>query len=64
MISDGESDEIITKRINSRQPNTTFYDFTEHMQEKIITDERGYGDFKVKKSENEGWSVWVPVITK
>ena len=60
MISDGESGEIITKRINSRQPNTTFYDFTGHVQEKIITDERGYGDFKVIMSENEGWSVWVP----
>ncbi len=64
MISDGESGEIISKRINSRQPNTTFYDYTGHVQGKIITDERGYGDFKVRKSENEGWSVWVPVITK
>ena len=64
MISDGESGEIISKRINSRQPNTTFYDYTGHVQGNIITDERGYGDFKVKKSENEGWSVWVPVIEK
>ncbi len=64
MISDGESGEIISKRINSRQPNTTFYDYTGHVQGKIITDERGYGDFKVRKSENEGWSVWVPVIKK
>lgn len=64
MISDGEAGEIISKRINSRQPNTTFYDYTGHVQGKIITDERGYGDFKVRKSENEGWSVWVPVIKK
>ena len=62
MISDGESGEIISKRINSRQPNTTFYDYTGHVQGNIITDERGYGNFKVRKSENEGWSVWVPVI--
>lgn len=62
MISDGESEEIISKRINSRQPNTTFYDYTGHVQGNIITDERGYGNFKVRKSENEGWSVWVPVI--
>ena len=64
MISDGKSGEIITKRINSRQPNTTFYDFTGHIAERVTTDERGYGDFKVRKSENEGWSVWVPVIKK
>lgn len=64
MISDGESGEIISKRINSRQPNTTFYDYTGHVQGNIITDERGYGDFKVRKSENEGWSVWVPIIEK
>ena len=64
MISDGEAGEITpSKRINSRQP-TQLYDYTGHVQGKIITDERGYGDFKVRKSENEGWSVWVPVIKK
>ncbi len=45
MISDGESGEIISKRINSRQPNTTFYDYTGHVQGKIITDERGVWRF-------------------
>lgn len=62
MISDGESGEIATKSINSRQPNTTFYDFTGHIAERVTTDERGYGDFKVIMSENEGWSIWVPLV--
>ena len=62
MISDGESGNIATKRINSRQPNTTFYDFTGHISERVTTDESGYGDFKVIMSENEGWSVWVPLV--
>ncbi|WP_113074881.1 alpha-amylase [Petrotoga sp. 9PW.55.5.1] len=62
MISDGESRKITTKSINSRQPNTTFYDFTGHIAERVTTDESGYGDFKVIMSENEGWSVWVPLV--
>lgn len=61
LISDGESNEVRTKRINSRQPNTTFYDYTGHIQGTVTTDENGYGDFKVIMSENEGWSVWVPL---
>ncbi len=62
LLSDGPAGgkQIVTKRINSRQPNTTFYDLTGNVDGTVTTDAEGYGDFKVRMSEGEGWSVWVP----
>ena len=61
MISDGYEQEIITKKINSRQPNTRFYDLTGNIKGFVKTNENGIGHFKVHKEEKRGWSVWVPV---
>ena len=61
MISDGKSGTVVSKNINSRQPNTTFYDYTGNVAGTITTDGTGKADFKVKQSESKGWSVWVPV---
>jgi alpha-amylase len=60
MISDGTSGNTATKNINSRQPNTTFYDFTGNVSGTVTTDANGYGDFSVNKSESNGWAIWVP----
>jgi len=60
MISDGSNGALATKTINSRQPNTTFYDFTGNVSGTVTTDSNGYGDFQVNVSETSGWSVWVP----
>ncbi|OCL25421.1 hypothetical protein U472_13820 [Orenia metallireducens] len=62
MLSDGTSGSESIKNINSRQPNTTFTDITGNVAGTVVTDEQGYGDFKVIQSEAKGWSVWVPVI--
>nr|3BC9_A Chain A, Alpha amylase, catalytic region [Halothermothrix orenii H 168]3BCD_A Chain A, Alpha amylase, catalytic region [Halothermothrix orenii H 168]3BCF_A Chain A, Alpha amylase, catalytic region [Halothermothrix orenii H 168] len=61
MISDGTSGNVAGKWINSRQPDTEFYDLTGHIKEHVTTDSEGYGNFKVIKSEDKGWSIWVPV---
>ncbi|PRX28630.1 alpha-amylase [Orenia metallireducens] len=62
MISDGTSGDLVTREINSRQSNTAFRDITGNVSGTVVTDEQGYGDFKVIKSEAKGCSVWVPVI--
>ncbi len=63
MISDGPvgGSNVAIKRINSRQPNTTFYDYTGHISERVTTDDQGYGNFKVNVERETGWSIWVPV---
>ncbi|WP_051412164.1 alpha-amylase domain-containing protein [Halonatronum saccharophilum] len=61
MITRNTNGNTITKEINSRQPNTLFYDYTGNVEEIIETDNNGYGEFQVQGSEAEGWSVWVPV---
>ena len=61
MISDGRSGKTITKSINSRQPNTAFYDYTGNIKEVVVTDGTGRGNFKVKANEKDGYSIWVPV---
>ncbi len=60
MITDGKSGETVTKRVNTGQPNTTFYDYTANVKGKVTTDDQGYGEFKVKNTPEDGWSVWVP----
>lgn len=62
MISIGQDGEFTTKRINSGQPNTLYYDYTGNVKETVRTDADGYGDFKVVNTYEEGWSVWVPVV--
>ncbi|TDX52729.1 alpha-amylase domain-containing protein [Orenia marismortui] len=62
MISQGTSGDLTTKRIDSGKSNTEFYDITANIEERVVTDEEGYGEFKVRNDENTGWSVWVPVI--
>ena len=61
MLTDGPTGgkQIVSKRIDARKPNTTFYDLTGHVSGTVTTDGQGYGDFKVRMSEGEGWSVWV-----
>lgn len=53
---------IYEQEIDSKQPNTTFYDITGNITEEVTTDSEGKGVFKVKRSEAEGWSVWVPKL--
>ncbi len=67
MISDDDSGDTITKRINSYQPNTKFYDYTGNVSWIVKTDDQGYGEFKLREDEASGsntahgWSIWVPV---
>ena len=60
MISSGTSGDVVSKRIKTNKPNTTFYDYTRNIKESITTDENGYAEFMVRKSEDSGWSIWVP----
>ena len=61
MISDSTNGGVTTKGINSRQPNTEFYDYTGNVDGTVTTDGNGYGDFQVREEESNGWSIWVPV---
>ncbi|GAB6089466.1 alpha-amylase family glycosyl hydrolase [Spirochaeta dissipatitropha] len=47
--------------INSRQPNTEFYDYTSNVSGTVTSNAQGYANFPVRMTESEGWSVWVPV---
>ncbi|MBM7557751.1 alpha-amylase domain-containing protein [Halanaerobacter jeridensis] len=60
MISSGTSGEVVSKRIKTNKPNTTFYDYTRNIKETVTTDENGYAEFKIRLSEKTGWSIWVP----
>ncbi len=60
MISDSTDGGTTTKSINSRQPNTEFYDYTGNVDGTVTTDANGYGDFQVREEESNGWSIWVP----
>ena len=68
MISDDDSGDIVTKKINSYQPNTKFYDYTGNVSGIVKTDDQGYGEFKLREDEAvgsntaHGWSVWVPIV--
>lgn len=62
MIAGGETGEVVTKRINSYQPNQIYYDFTGNIEGIVVTDSQGYGNFKVINNESKGWSIWVPLI--
>ena len=60
MLSSGESQQTIEKRVNARKPNTVYYDFTGNIKQEVQTDHEGYGIFKVRDSAEQGWSIWVP----
>ncbi len=61
MITQQESEKIIEKKINTGQPETSYYDFTGHIEGEVETDADANGVFKVRGSAGEGYSVWVPV---
>ncbi|WP_041607810.1 alpha-amylase domain-containing protein [Halobacteroides halobius] len=61
LISDGTSGEVVSRTINSARPNTTYIDYTGNISGRVTTDATGKGNFKVKLSEAQGWSVWVPL---
>ncbi|MEO0849674.1 MAG: alpha-amylase domain-containing protein, partial [Cyanobacteria bacterium J06648_1] len=48
-----------TKSMEVGQPNTTFYDITEHISTTVTTDENGWGNFSCKGGSV---SVWVENI--
>ena len=52
----------VEKWINSGQPNTEFYDYTGNIEGTVTTNENGYANFRVNLTEDDGWSIWVPVI--
>ena len=60
MITQSEDEGVITKEINSCQPNTTFYDYTGNISSEVRTDDHGVGKFKVQANASQGWSIWVP----
>ncbi|WP_027340061.1 alpha-amylase domain-containing protein [Halonatronum saccharophilum] len=55
------TEEFYTQKVNSSQPNTTFIDYTANVEGTVTTDADGYGEFKVRVSVEDGWSVWVPI---
>lgn len=59
MITQHEHGEIIEKTVNSGQPETTYYDYTGNIDGRVKTDKEGNGQFKVKGTAEEGYSVWV-----
>jgi alpha-amylase len=43
------------KWMNMFRPNTTFYDKTEHIQEKVTTNSDGWGNFRCQGSKVSVW---------
>ncbi|MGM0548822.1 MAG: alpha-amylase [Bacillota bacterium] len=64
MITQAESGEIIEKKINTGQAETTYYDYTGNLAEKIRTDKEAEAVFKVKASAEVGYSIWVPQVVE
>lgn len=64
LISGRDSGDEQSHTINSRQPDTEFFDYTGNMSGTITSDSDGYADFPVHVNENSGWSVWVPLTEK
>jgi alpha-amylase len=61
LISGRDSGGEQSHWINSRQPDTEFYDYAGNRSGTVTTDSNGYGSFPVNLTEGTGWSVWVPV---
>ncbi|MFO7816045.1 MAG: alpha-amylase [Halanaerobiales bacterium] len=59
LITIDKSGDEIVKEIDSKNPDTTYIDITGNIKRPVITDENGIGNFSVKATENEGWSVWI-----
>ncbi|MBW1714098.1 MAG: hypothetical protein JRJ59_13245 [Deltaproteobacteria bacterium] len=45
------------KAMQAGAPNTTYIDHTEHIESSVVTDEKGWGEFRCKSGSV---SVWVP----
>jgi alpha-amylase len=43
------------KWMNTLRPDATFYDLTEHLQEKVVTDEDEWGNFLCKGGKVYVW---------
>ncbi|RAK06361.1 alpha-amylase [Halanaerobium saccharolyticum] len=61
MITQREKTVLIEKAINTGKANTYYYDFTNNVTEKVKTDSNGNGNFKVRGTAGEGYSIWVQV---
>jgi alpha-amylase len=59
LITIDKSGDKIFKEIDSKNPNTIYYDISGNVKQTVTTDENGIAKFPVKATENEGWSVWV-----
>ena len=51
------TDGYATKRMETGSPNTHYYDLTRQIQEDVVTDESGWGEFRCNASSV---SVWIP----
>ena len=60
MITQHDNGEIVRKTVNSLAANTEYYDFTGNIEKTVRTDENADGEFMVKGSQGEGYSIWVP----
>jgi alpha-amylase len=61
MITQHENKELIEKTINTGKADTLYYDFTGNIKERVKTDSKAKGKFKVRGTAAEGYSVWVQV---
>ena len=61
MITQHENKELIEKTINTGKADTLYYDFTGNIKERVKTDSKAEGKFKVRGTAAEGYSLWVQV---
>ncbi len=54
MLSNGDAASI---RMQTGSAGTTYVDLTEHLAEKVVTDQEGWAEFRCKAASV---SVWVP----
>lgn len=59
LITQAVGDQLIEKEVNTGSPETKYYDFTANVKETVTTNADAVGNFKVKASEANGYSVWV-----
>jgi len=61
LIAGGDNGKLITKEINACQADQVYYDLTGNVGGLVETDKNGIGEFRVFNSEENGWSIWVPL---
>ncbi|MGM0603206.1 MAG: alpha-amylase [Bacillota bacterium] len=59
MITQHDDGNIIKKKVNSGKASTEYYDFTGNIEKTVWTDENADGEFLVKGTSGEGYSIWV-----